>query len=145
MTTADVRNDPERCARALAPNLGRVQPDVELRDMEPEDLDTTPKIRQRAVGDAAAAVRAQATVDDVQVGSELVRTSVPTIAEPPPDERKLSPVRLALVLSADLRRVLRELCLVPCNRLEQFVGDGHQRARNPDRRGQRAHLDAVAT
>ena len=53
----------DRLARALALELARVQPHVELRDVEAEDLDLPLERGDAAVGDAAAAVRLEARAD----------------------------------------------------------------------------------
>ena len=62
---------------------------------------------------------------------------VAVVAEPPPDERELAPVRLALVLRADARGVVRELALVARDRLEQLVAR-RRRARSERRARRRA-------
>ena len=53
-------------------------------------------------GDALAAVLAQAAVDELEVGEQLVRRRVAVVAEAPVDERELAPVRLGRVLRAEL-------------------------------------------
>ena len=63
----------KRLAHALA-RLGevrRVQPHVELRQVEAEHLDARPQVGEPAVGDPLPAVRAQAAVDEVEVGEQL--------------------------------------------------------------------------
>ena len=121
-----------------------MEADVELRDVEPEQLDAAAQVGEAAVGDARAFVRAQAPVDDVQVGLELLGPPVAVIAEPPPDEGELAAVRLVAVLLADLLRVGRELALVARDRLEELVGDRDERRRQPERGGQLADLRAIA-
>ena len=50
-----------------------MQPYVELREVEPEDLDHPLEPRDAAVGDATAAVRAQAVADQAHVGEQAIR------------------------------------------------------------------------
>jgi hypothetical protein len=50
-----------------------VEANVELREMEAEQLDSPAERRQPAVGDPPGSVRAQAPVEDVEVGGELGR------------------------------------------------------------------------
>ena len=137
---AEGLRDPRRPLRELR----RMEADVELRDVEPEQLDAAAQVGEAAVGDAPAFVRAQAPVDDVQVGLELLCPPVAVIAEPPPDEGELAAVRLVAVLLADLLRVGRELALVARDRLEELVGDRDERRRQPERGGQLADLRAIA-
>ena len=91
--------------RGRAAELLGVQPDVELRQMEPEELDPAAEGGQPSVGEPCAPVRPQAAVDDVEVGRKLGRRGVAARAprrrlpEAVPDERELAPVGLvALVL-----------------------------------------------
>ena len=56
---------------ALAHRAG-VRPQVELRQVQPEDLDPAPQRRKPAVGDACAAVRPQARVEQLELGEQLV-------------------------------------------------------------------------
>src|SRR5438105_3375118 len=106
MATAGIGDRGQRGAGAVAPNLGRVQPDVELREVEPEDLDAPPEIGQTAVGDPGSPIRPQAAVENGEIGGELVRRAVAAVSEPPPDEGELAPVGLAFVLRPDLGRVV---------------------------------------
>ena len=65
----------------------------------------------------------------------------PLVAEPPPDERELPPVRLAVVLVADLRRVLGELALVARDRAVELVRDARRATVDrPSAARERAHL-----
>ena len=91
------------------------------REVEAEDLHTPPQRRQRAVGDARAAVRAQAAVDRVEIACEAV---VRAVLQAAPDEAQLAAVGLVEVLVADLDRVRGQLALVARDRLEQLPGDG---------------------
>ena len=52
--------------------VARVRAHIELREVQPEDLDAAPQRGKRAVGDASAAVRAQAPVDDGEILGEVV-------------------------------------------------------------------------
>src|SRR5437899_9830270 len=121
-----------------------MQADVELREVESEDLDAPTEIGETSVGDPGSPIRPEAAVDDGQIGGELVRRAVTAVSEPPPDEGELAPVGLALVLRTDQRRVVRELLLIARDRLEELVRDRGERARDPDRRGQPAHLCSIA-
>ncbi len=85
--------------------LGRMEAGVELGDVEAEELDPPAKTGQTPVRDPAAPVRAQAAVDDVEIGLQLLDPSVALVAEPPPDEAQLAAVGLVAVLLADLLRV----------------------------------------
>ena len=53
-------------------------------------------------------------------------------------------MRLVAVLLADLLRIGGELELVARDRVQELVGDGYEREREPERRRQLAHLGAVA-
>ena len=77
---------------------------LDVGEVEAEELDAAAQRRERAVGDARAAVRAQAAVDDVEIGGEAV---VRAVLEAPPHEAELAPVRLVEVLVADRLGVLR--------------------------------------
>ena len=120
-----------------------MEADVELRHVEPEQLDPAAKVGETPVGDPIALVRTQAPVDHVEVRLQLLRARVAVVAEPPPDEGELAAIRLVAVLLADLLGVGRELPLVARDRLEELVGDGDERRRQPERSCQLAHLGAV--
>ena len=62
--------------------------------MEAEDVEAPPKRGEAAVGDALAAVLAQARLQDVELGAQLLDVRVSVGAEPLPDRRQPPPVRL---------------------------------------------------
>ncbi len=136
----------ERAGDPLAAGVEvlRMQPHVELGDVEAEQLDPSPQRRQPAPCDPGAAVRPQARIDERQVGRKLVRRQVAVRLQPPPDKRQLAPVRLALVLSADHDGVVGELPLVVGERVHELRRHADERARHAQLTGQRAHLVAVA-
>ena len=70
MPVAGARDGGERSARRRRRprEITRVQSHVELGQVEPEHLDPAPERRQPAVREPRAAVRAQAAVDDLEVG-----------------------------------------------------------------------------
>ena len=74
MAGARLAHGAERRVRALVRRLElvRVQAHVELRDVEAEQLDAPAQVGQRAVGDARAAVGAQARVHQLEVGEQRV-------------------------------------------------------------------------
>ena len=69
---------------------------------------------------------------------------VAIVREPPPDERELPPVRLELVLRADLRCVVGQLALVARERLLELFRHADERAVRRELDGERAHAVAVA-
>ena len=143
----------ERLVHALVGRreLVRVHADVELGDVEAEQLDAAAQVGERAVGDARAAVGAQARVHQLEVGEQPGRVVVGRLAvareqvlEPLADEAQLAPVGLVEVLVADLGCEGRELALVALDRAQQRVAHGHHARRDADRARELAHLDAVA-
>ena len=80
--------------------LVRVESHVELGDVEAEDLDAPAQIRQRAIGDACAAIGPQARVHQLEIGEQLARVGVARLGrrssdfEAVADEAQLAPVRL---------------------------------------------------
>ena len=140
------RDGGEGLAHALVGlrDVARVEPHVEPGDVEPEELDARAQPREPAVREALAAVRAEAPVDHVEIRGELVRRGVAVVPEPPPDERELAAVRLALVLPAERRRDLGELALVARDRLAELARRADQRRREPERHRERPHLGAQA-
>ena len=111
-----------------------MEANVELGDVEAEDLDATAQAGEPPVRDPLAAVRAQAAVDDLEVGHELVGPPVAVVPEPPPDEGELATVRLVAVLVADLLGVGRQLALVPGDRVQELLGDADERRRQAQAR-----------
>ena len=85
-----------------------------------------------AVGDARAAVRAEARVDELQLGRELGRGRVAVGSEAIPDRGQPPPVRLAGVL----------LRVEAGNVADRRIGARHAR-RHPPRDGELAHLAPV--
>ena len=131
--------------------LIRVEPHVELGDVEAEHLDAPAQIRQRAIGDACAAIGPQARVHQLEIGEQLARVgvarlgrAVEQVVEAVADEAQLAPVRLVEVLIADLGRERGQLVLVALDRGRQLIAHGHHARRHADRSRQLAHLDAVA-
>ena len=113
---ARVAHGAERRVRALVGRrqLVRVQAHVELRDVEAEQLDAPAQVGERPVGDARAAVGAQARVHQLEVGEQLVGVGVAGLAvaleqvlEALADEAQLAAVGLVEVLVADLERERR--------------------------------------
>ena len=124
---------------------------VELRDVEAEQLDAPAEIGQRAVGDACAAVGAQARVHQLEIGEQRFGVGVARLGravradfEAPADEAQLAPVRLVEVLIADLGREGGQLVLV--RSIERRSSSLHAAPCASRRRSARelAHLDAVA-
>ena len=131
--------------------LVRVHPHVQLRDVEPEQLDAAPQVGERAVGDARAAVGAKARVHQLEVGEQRGRIVVggPVIAleqalQPLADEAELAPVGLVEVLVADRASEGGELGLVVRDRAQQLLAHGHHPRRHADGAREVPHLDAVA-
>src|SRR6266480_2334363 len=112
--------------------------------MEAEELDAAAQRGQRPVGDARAAVRAEAAVEYPQVGREVLDRRIRLVAEPAPHEAELAPVRLVDVLVADRGRVLGQLALVARNRVAQLLGHRRQPRRDADLQREPADLVAVA-
>ena len=133
----------EQLADALVA-LARVHPNVELREVEPEQLDAAAQRGKRAVGDAPATIGPQAAVDHVEVLGEARDRRVRVVAEPPPGERELAPVGLVDVLVADRQRVFGQLALVTRDRVRQLRVDRRQPRGDADLCGKRTHLVAVA-
>ena len=125
--------------------VARVQPDVELRDVEAEQLDHALEASDAAVGDAAPAVaRSGSRRIRRRSASSVCGVCVAVVAEPPPHERELAPVRLELVARADLVGVVRAAPLVAAQRRFELGRHGDQRARRRDLDRERAYLGAVA-
>src|SRR2546430_13912029 len=93
-----------------------MQPDVELREVEAEELDAPPQLGEPAARDPRAAILLEAPSHHVDVVEQGVGVRVARVAEPPPDERELAPVRLASGLPAGRRRRLRGRALAPRGR-----------------------------
>ncbi len=132
-----------RARRGTGQLLG-VEADVELGHVEAEELDPPAEAGKPPVGDSLSPVRAQAAVDDVEVGLELLGPPVAVVSESPPDEGELAAIRLVAVLLADLLRVGGQLPLVPGDRVEELRRDSYQRRRQAERRRQLPHLGLVA-
>ena len=148
-----VADSAERRERALVGlgELVRVQAHVELRDVKAEQLDAPAQIGQVPVGNARAAVGAQARVHQLEVGEQPARvgvarlgSAVEQVVETLPDETQLAAIGLVEVLVADLGRERRELALVALDRAQQLVTHGHHARGHADGAGEPAHLDAVA-
>ena len=77
MLRAGVADGAERrvCALVRLGELVRVQAHVELRDVEPEQLDAPPQIGEVPVGDARPAVGTQARVHQLEVGQQAAASS----------------------------------------------------------------------
>ena len=131
-------------AGARFAEVARMQPQVELRDVEAEDLDHPLESRDSTVGDPATAVRREALADRTQVVEQVGRAGIGVVAEPPPHERELPAIRLELVARADLRRVFGQRFLVACERRLELVRHAHERTGRGDLDRERAHLVAVA-
>src|SRR5581483_6270259 len=119
-------------ARGRPAQLPRVQANVELGEVEAEELDPSPELGEAAICEPLAAVRAQAPVDQLEVGEQPGGRVVAAVAagerlpEAVPDERQLAPVRLALVRPPDPRRVRRQRPLLARDRPAQLRRDGDQ-------------------
>ena len=124
--------------------LARVNTYIELREVEPEQLDAAAQRGERAVGDPGAAVRTQAAVEHVEVLDEARNRRIRVVVEAPPDERQLSPVRLVEILLADRTRVLGQLPLVAGDRVQQLLVDRRQPRRDAGLRCEAPHVVAVA-
>ena len=134
----------KRLSRMVAVEVAGMQSYVELREVEPEDLDHPLEPRDAAVRDASAAVRVQAVANQADVGEQAIRVRVPAVTEPPPHEGQLAPVGLELVSCADLGRVERQLLCVARDRRLELVRDRDERSRRGDLDCERANLGAVA-
>ena len=62
-----------RDAVGPASKLVRVEAHVELGEVEAEELDAAAQRRERAVGDALAAIGPQAAVEQLEIGAQLAR------------------------------------------------------------------------
>src|SRR5438132_13999611 len=120
-----------------------MQPDVELREVEAEELDAPPQFGEPAARDPRAAILLEAPSHHVDVVEQGVGVRVALVAEPPPDERELAPVRLELVLRADRGGVLGELALVARDRLLELARDRDEGAMHRERDRELAHVAPV--
>ena len=121
-----------------------MQPHVERREVEPEELDHPFQVGDTTVGHAAAAVRREARADHRQVGEQLLGALVAVVPEAPPHEGELPAVRLELVAGADLGRVAGQFGLVRPERCFELVRDADERAGRGELDRECAHLVAVA-
>ncbi len=109
-----------------------VHAQLQRREVEAEDVEPAPQRRQASVGDARAAVRAEAPVEELELGGELGRGSVVVGAEPLPDRGQPPPVGLVGVL----------LEVEPGHVADRRVGPGHAGG-HPPRHGELAHLAPI--
>ncbi len=114
--------------RRSLPQLVGVQPDVERSQLEAEELDPAYELGHPPVRDAGAAILLEAARDDPQVLEQLLGLRVTVVAEAPPHERELAPVRLQLVEPPDLGGVRRQLALVTFERGLELGRDVGERA-----------------
>ena len=133
-------------ARGRSPRSRACRRTSSFATWKPNELDHPLEPRDAAVGDARAAVRrAGCARISAQVVEQLVGGRVAVVAEPPPHERELAPVRLELVPRADLGRVVRAARARRARatpRARPTTVDERARASDLDR--ERAHLVAVA-
>src|SRR5438128_12647041 len=105
-----------------------MQPHVELRQMEAEDLDAPSQSGEPAGRDARTAVLRQAACEHVEVRQQFSGTFVAVVPEPPPDERELPSVWLELASPPDRCGVLGQFPLVARDGFVELARDLDERA-----------------
>ena len=130
--------------------LAGVDADVELRELEPEELDAAPQRRQPTVRHPVCAAGPQAAVEEVEIGGEVGGRCVAgpgsrldPVPQAPPDEAELSPVRLVEVAVAELCRVLGKLARVTRDGLVELLRAGGDPVRDADRAGELPDLRRI--
>ena len=81
------------CTSARLAEIARVQPQVEFRHVEAEELDHPLQARDPAVADPASAVGREALSNRAEVVEQICRPGVGIVVEPPPHERQLAAIR----------------------------------------------------
>ncbi len=131
--------------------VARVHPHVHLGDVEAEDLDPAAQRREAAVGDAVAPMGAQAVVDEVEVGAELVgrRVGVRSVGgqrapQAVPHHPQLPAIRLLVERRPDVCVDFRHLRRVGFRRRQQRLVHVDDRTRHAQRPGERVEFVEVA-
>src|SRR5947199_1481158 len=121
-----------------------MEPNVELRQMEAEDLDAPSQGGEAAGRDARTAVLRQAACEHVELRQQLGGTFVAVVPEPPPHERELASVWLELTSSSDRCGVLGQFPLVARDGFVEPGRDLDERAVHRETDRELAHFGAVA-